>query len=146
MTENDTIVAVNIDHLAAFESMLRVIPATKNVIVMTTDIWETFVIEDSLGSHGLDYRMTGGGPVSVFRDGLRVDGTWKRDGVLDQFTFWDAADGREVRRYQWDIGALGAIAFAPDGLTCAAGGEEGRIVIGGHEIAVGPLRAVSQKY
>ena len=63
----------------------------KNVIVMTTDIWTTSVVEDQLGSHGLDYRMTGGGPVSVFRDGLRVDGTWKRDGVLDQFTFWDAA-------------------------------------------------------
>ncbi|HEV2249784.1 MAG TPA: DUF3048 domain-containing protein [Candidatus Limnocylindria bacterium] len=63
----------------------------KNVIVMTTDIWQTSVIEDSLGSHGLDYRMTGGGPVSVFRDGLRVDGTWKRDSVLDMFTFWDGA-------------------------------------------------------
>jgi hypothetical protein len=63
----------------------------KNVVVMTTDIWETFVVEDSLGSHGLDYRMTGGGPVSVFRDGLRMDGTWKRDGVLDQFTFWSAS-------------------------------------------------------
>ena len=63
----------------------------KNVIVMTTDIWTTSVVEDSLGSHGLDYRMTGGGPVSVFRDGLRMDGTWKRDGVLDPFTFWDAS-------------------------------------------------------
>jgi len=63
----------------------------KNVIVMTTDIFQTAVIEDNLGSHGLDYRMTGGGPVSVFRDGLRIDGTWKRDGVLDQFTFWDAS-------------------------------------------------------
>jgi hypothetical protein len=63
----------------------------KNVIVMTTDIWTTSVVEDQLGSRGLDYRMTGGGPVSVFRDGLRVDGTWKRDGVLDQFTFWDAS-------------------------------------------------------
>ncbi len=64
----------------------------KNVIVMTTDIWQTSVIEDSLGSKGLDYRMTGGGPVSVFRDGLRIDGTWKRDGVLDMFTFWDSAN------------------------------------------------------
>lgn len=62
----------------------------KNVIVMTTDIWTTSVVEDSLGSRGLDYRMTGGGPVSVFRDGSRMDGTWKRDGVLDPFTFWDA--------------------------------------------------------
>lgn len=67
----------------------------KNVIVMTTDIWQTSVIEDSLGSKGLDYRMTGGGPVSVFRDGLRIDGTWKRDGPLDMFTFWDSA-GKEI--------------------------------------------------
>ncbi|HEY8757813.1 MAG TPA: DUF3048 domain-containing protein [Candidatus Limnocylindria bacterium] len=63
----------------------------KNVIVMTTDIWTTSVTEDNLGSKGLDYRMTGGGPVSVFRDGKRVDGTWKRDGVLDMFTFFDAS-------------------------------------------------------
>lgn len=63
----------------------------KNVIVMTTDIWVTSVVEDQLGSRGLDYRMTGGGPVSVFRDGLRVDGTWKRDSVIDMFTFWDSA-------------------------------------------------------
>lgn len=67
----------------------------KNVIVMTTDIWQTSVVEDSLGSRGLDYRMTGGGPVSVFRDGLRIDGTWRRDGALDMFTFWDGA-GREI--------------------------------------------------
>ena len=63
----------------------------KNVIVMTTDIWTTSVTEDILGSKGLDYRMTGGGPVSVFRDGLRMDGTWKRDGVLDMFTFFDSS-------------------------------------------------------
>jgi hypothetical protein len=63
----------------------------KNVIVMSTDIWTTSTIEDSLGSLGLDYRMTGGGPVSVFRDGQRMDGTWKRDGALDQFTFFDSA-------------------------------------------------------
>ena len=67
----------------------------KNVIVMTTDIWQTSVVEDSLGSRGLDYRMTGGGPVSVFRDGLRIDGTWKRDGVLDMFSFWDGT-GKEI--------------------------------------------------
>jgi hypothetical protein len=63
----------------------------KNVIVMTTDIWQTNVVEDSLGSKGLDYRMTSGGAVSIFRDGLRMDGSWKRDGPLDMFTFWDAA-------------------------------------------------------
>ena len=67
----------------------------KNVIVMTTDIFQTAVVEDSLGSKGLDYRMTGGGPASVFRDGLRIDGTWKRNGALDMFTFFDPS-GTEI--------------------------------------------------
>lgn len=67
----------------------------KNVIVMTTDIFQTAVIEDSFGSKGLDYRMTGGGPASVFRDGMRIDGTWKRDGPLDMFTFFDPT-GTEI--------------------------------------------------
>jgi len=63
----------------------------RNVIVMTTDISTTSVIEDSLGSRGLEYRMTGGGPASIFRDGRRQDGTWKRDGVLDMFSFSNQA-------------------------------------------------------
>jgi hypothetical protein len=67
----------------------------KNVIVMNTDIWQTSVVEDSLGSKGLDYRMTGGGAASIFRDGLRIDGTWKRDGPLDMFSFWDSA-GKQI--------------------------------------------------
>lgn len=67
----------------------------RNVIVMHTDIWETSVIEDVYGSRGLDHRMTGGGPAEIFRDGRRVDGTWKRDGVLDMFSFYDQA-GAEI--------------------------------------------------
>ena len=63
----------------------------KNMVVITTDIWTTSVVEDSLGSRGLDYRMTGAGPVSIFRDGKRQDGTWKRDGVLDMFSFTSQA-------------------------------------------------------
>jgi hypothetical protein len=34
LTENDTVVAVNNDHLVTFESMLRVLPATKTVMVV----------------------------------------------------------------------------------------------------------------
>ena len=61
----------------------------RNVIVIHTDIWETSVIEDIYGSKGLDYRMTGEGKAEIFRDGRRVDGTWKRAGPLDMFTFYD---------------------------------------------------------
>jgi len=67
----------------------------RNVIVMHTNIWQTSIVEDIFGSRGLDYRMTGGGGVSVFRDGRRQDGTWKRDSPLDQFTFFDQA-GNEI--------------------------------------------------
>lgn len=67
----------------------------RNVIVMHTNIWLTSVVQDIFGSLGLDYRMTGGGGASVFRDGRRQDGTWKRDGPLDQFTFFDQA-GNEI--------------------------------------------------
>ncbi|MBI2773423.1 MAG: DUF3048 C-terminal domain-containing protein [Chloroflexi bacterium] len=63
----------------------------RNVIAIYTDIWETSVKEDIFDSKGLDYRMTGGGKASIFRDGRRVDGTWKRDGVLDMFTFYDGS-------------------------------------------------------
>ena len=66
----------------------------RNVIVIHTDIWETSVIEDIFNSKGLDYRMTGDGKAEVFRDGRRVDGTWKRPGPLDMFAFYDQAGGQ----------------------------------------------------
>lgn len=66
----------------------------RNVIVIHTDIWETSVIEDIFGSKGLDYRMTGDGKAEIFRGGLRVDGTWRRPGVLDMFGFFDQAGER----------------------------------------------------
>jgi WD40 repeat protein len=36
--------------------------------------------------------------------------------------FWDAASGERLHQFTWDIGEVTALAFAPDGLTCAAGG------------------------
>jgi WD40 repeat protein len=43
--------------------------------------------------------------------------------------FWDAGTGGERRTYDWNIGRATAIAFAPDGLTCAVGGSKGQIVV-----------------
>lgn len=67
----------------------------RNVIVMHTNIWQTTIVQDIFGSLGLDYRMTGDGKASIFRDGRRQDGTWKRNGPLDQFTFFDQ-QGNEI--------------------------------------------------
>jgi WD40 repeat protein len=58
-------------------------------------------------------------------DGRRIL-TGAHDGSL---RVWDAADGREVRSFDWQVGPVTAVAFAPDGLTCAAAGLNGKVVI-----------------
>lgn len=63
--------------------------------------------------------------VAVSADGRRVlTGTAKSDTRL-----WDAATGKVAREYDWGIGSVTAAAFATDGLTCAAGGAVGQVVI-----------------
>jgi WD40 repeat protein len=42
---------------------------------------------------------------------------------------WDARSWIESGTFQWDIGRLLNIAFAPDGLRAAAGSDQGKIVI-----------------
>jgi WD40 repeat protein len=42
---------------------------------------------------------------------------------------WDVGSGKERQRFDWDVGAPSAVAFAPDGCTCAVGGEIGQIVL-----------------
>lgn len=69
----------------------NVLIGAANVVVIWTDITETNIIQDLFGSRGLDYRMGGGGKASIFRDGRRVDGTWRRDAPRDMFTFFDQA-------------------------------------------------------
>jgi WD40 repeat protein len=53
-----------------------------------------------------------------------LDGTRIVSGSEDgSVKVWDAASGTEVRSYDWGIGKVRAIAFAPDGLTAAAAGD-----------------------
>lgn len=42
---------------------------------------------------------------------------------------WDAAAGRERAVFRWPVGKVRAVAFAPDGMTAAAAGDRGDIVI-----------------
>jgi WD40 repeat protein len=43
--------------------------------------------------------------------------------------FDDCVTHKEVKRYDWGIGRVGCVAFASDGLTAAAGGANGRVVV-----------------
>jgi WD40 repeat protein len=42
---------------------------------------------------------------------------------------WDTGSCQQVACLDWQIGAVHGLAFAPDGMTVAAAGHEGTIVI-----------------
>ena len=42
---------------------------------------------------------------------------------------WDVRSGELLRSYDWKVGAVTALAFAPDGLTVAVGGEKGQVLV-----------------
>ena len=59
----------------------------KNVVVIYTDVWETAIVQDILGTKGLDMRLEGTGSATIFRNGRRQDGTWSRGTIYDPFVF-----------------------------------------------------------
>ena len=65
--------------------------AATSVVIIQTEIWDVPDIVDASGALSNDMRMTGTGPATVFRDGLRQDGTWSRMDDTSAFTFKNAA-------------------------------------------------------
>ena len=61
--------------------------AARNIIALYTDVVTTAIVEDNLGSLGVNIRTTGTGHMSIFRDGRRQDGTWSRGTVFDAWLF-----------------------------------------------------------
>ena len=61
--------------------------AARNIVVVFTDVVTTSIVEDSLGSLGVNMRTGGSGKVSIFRDGRRQDGIWSRSTVFDPWLF-----------------------------------------------------------
>lgn len=61
---------------------------------------------------------------------LHPSGQWLAAGQVDgTVRVFDTASWREVTAYQWPLKPVAGIAFAPNGLTAAAGGEEGQFVV-----------------
>lgn len=61
--------------------------AAAQVVIIQTDIWDVPQIVDASGSVSNDQRLTGTGTATVFRDGLRQEGTWSRTDDRQAFTF-----------------------------------------------------------
>ena len=87
--------------------------AARNIVVIYTDVVTTSIVEDSLGSLGVNMRTTGPGAVSIFRDGRRQDGTWSRATIFDPWTFTSSSGERillspgqtwvHMIPYQWSV-------------------------------------------
>ena len=65
--------------------------AATDVVIIHTEIWDVPDIVDASGALSNDMRMTGTGPATVFRDGLRQDGTWSRKDDVSPFVFKNSA-------------------------------------------------------
>ena len=64
--------------------------AFENVIAQWVPARVTQYDEDHLGNKSVWIGTTGEGPVSVFRDGARLDGTWRRPSAADVTEFLNA--------------------------------------------------------
>jgi WD40 repeat protein len=42
---------------------------------------------------------------------------------------YDTTSWKVAQAFNWDIGRLRSVAFSPDGMLAAAGGEKGKIVV-----------------
>jgi hypothetical protein len=67
----------------------------KNIVVVAAHHQETEIVEDRGGNLSLQIQIWGDGPVSIFRDGRRYDGRWRRLESGDMLTFYDG-DGHAL--------------------------------------------------
>ena len=65
--------------------------AFRNVIVLGAHHENTDILEDLVGGghYSIQIQIWGEGPVSIFRDGQRFEGQWRRENPDDMLTFYD---------------------------------------------------------
>jgi hypothetical protein len=69
-----------------------------NVVVVGANHVETDIVEDTWGGGhwSIQVQIWGEGPVSIFRDGVRYDGMWRRWDRSDMLSFWTQDGARRI--------------------------------------------------
>jgi WD40 repeat protein len=73
------------------------------------------------GSHG-------GGAGLAFAPERPLLAFARKVGDVGEVVFWDAGARAELKRFDWGLGPLGAVAFSPDGFRCAAASRTRAVV------------------
>ncbi|MEM7336515.1 MAG: DUF3048 domain-containing protein, partial [Chloroflexota bacterium] len=63
--------------------------AFDNVVIISANHVDTDIFEDTSGNPSIQIQIWGEGPVSVFRDGERINGRWQRNDPTHMLTFYD---------------------------------------------------------
>ncbi len=65
----------------------------RNIVVLGAHHQDTTILEDFVngGSYSIEIQVWGEGPVSIFRDGARLEGRWVRQDPSHMLTFYDLA-------------------------------------------------------
>jgi len=63
----------------------------RNVVLVGAHHQDTDILEDLVGGghYSIEIQIWGEGPVTIFRDGQRYDGRWRRENEGDMLTFYD---------------------------------------------------------
>jgi len=61
----------------------------RNIILLRAHHETTLIVEDVLGNRSIEIQIWGEGPMTLFRDGVAIDGRWQRLDPLDMFSFTD---------------------------------------------------------
>lgn len=69
----------------------------RNVIAVAANHVDTLILEDEVagGHYSIEIQLWGEGPVSIFRDGQRYDGQWRRSDPSHMITFY-SMDGNAI--------------------------------------------------
>jgi WD40 repeat protein len=90
------------------------------------DSYHNLLVFDTANAAASVPVRTGAHQDVAFHPASRVLATVALDRTV---TFWDAATGTKQQVFTWDVDSLRCVAFSPDGCTCAAGGDNGQVVI-----------------